>query len=292
MVPVEYIAHVRKEEGGEWETHDLARHLLETAERAGKFGNKFGAGKVAYLSGLWHDLGKFHPDFQERIRIKSGYFLGEDAHLEGKTPKHVEHSTPGGIHCEEFGEKISVEPVSFPILCHHTGLKNSTHVEGRIAEEGNVKFYRELLEHVPEEILKPNGIDLTEKTLQKPPGFEKSLFIRMVFSALTDADWLGTEKFMNPERSRFRETPGPNLSELQSRLDAFLIRLAKNAKPSPVNRIRGRILEEVRKKANREPGFFSLNVPTGGGKLGRAPPDLGGTRDRVKGTRSSSLYRK
>jgi len=44
--------------------HDLATHLQQVAELASKFAEKFGAGDLGRWVGWWHDLGKFHPDFQ------------------------------------------------------------------------------------------------------------------------------------------------------------------------------------------------------------------------------------
>jgi CRISPR-associated endonuclease/helicase Cas3 len=44
--------------------HDLVEHLKSVAQWAARFAEKFGAADMAYWAGLWHDLGKFHPDFQ------------------------------------------------------------------------------------------------------------------------------------------------------------------------------------------------------------------------------------
>ena len=41
----------------EWQGFE--EHLLNVAELARKFGDEFGSGEWAYLTGLWHDLGKF-----------------------------------------------------------------------------------------------------------------------------------------------------------------------------------------------------------------------------------------
>jgi hypothetical protein len=55
--------------------------LQEVAKKAGEFAQVFGSGDWASLAGLWHDLGKFLPDWQEYLRRKTGY--DEDAHIEG-----------------------------------------------------------------------------------------------------------------------------------------------------------------------------------------------------------------
>lgn len=44
--------------------HDLIEHLECVAKLARIRADKFGAGDLAYWIGLWHDLGKFNPEFQ------------------------------------------------------------------------------------------------------------------------------------------------------------------------------------------------------------------------------------
>lgn len=56
-----YFAHSQNSAGIK---HDLIDHLKSVAELAGGFADKFGAKDFGYWAGLWHDLGKFHPDFQ------------------------------------------------------------------------------------------------------------------------------------------------------------------------------------------------------------------------------------
>jgi CRISPR-associated endonuclease/helicase Cas3 len=51
-----YLAHSANAEG---KCHDLHTHLIETASLARKFAEKFGVGDWGYITGLWHDLGKF-----------------------------------------------------------------------------------------------------------------------------------------------------------------------------------------------------------------------------------------
>jgi CRISPR-associated endonuclease Cas3-HD len=65
-IKAEYFAHTPPHGGGGW--HDLAGHLRSTAKLARERGEKFKAGDVAALAGLWHDLGKFNPEFQQYLR--------------------------------------------------------------------------------------------------------------------------------------------------------------------------------------------------------------------------------
>lgn len=84
------LAHVRQDEAGQWHLHPLAGHLEGTARLSEAFAGSFGNGDWGRLAGLWHDLGKFSPEFQGYIRKASGY--DPDAHIEG-APGKVDHST-------------------------------------------------------------------------------------------------------------------------------------------------------------------------------------------------------
>ncbi len=44
--------------------HDLKEHLDEVAGLAEGFAQKIGAGKIAHYVGLFHDIGKYNPEFQ------------------------------------------------------------------------------------------------------------------------------------------------------------------------------------------------------------------------------------
>jgi CRISPR-associated endonuclease/helicase Cas3 len=94
-------------------------------------------------------------------------------------------------------------------------------------------------------------------------GFQASLFIRMLYSCLVDADFLDTEEFMEPSRTKQRGG-FPNLAELHNRLDKYLA--DKTYTQSPMNVVRNQVLRECRNAALQEQGLFSLTVPTGGGK--------------------------
>ena len=59
--------------------HGLNAHLREVGRLAKEFAHE-GAGELAYLAGLWHDLGKRRPGFQRYIRQAGGI----EAHIEGR----------------------------------------------------------------------------------------------------------------------------------------------------------------------------------------------------------------
>ena len=94
-----------------------------------------------------------------------------------------------------------------------------------------------------------------------------TFLVRMVFSALVDADYLDTEEYYarleGPAKVRGHH---PRLKSLSQRLDAHLDVLRAKARPSAVNDLRREVLTHVRAKVVEVPGVFTLTVPTGGGK--------------------------
>ena len=105
---------------------------------------------------------------------------------------------------------------------------------------------------------------------QEPEPLAQSLWLRMMFSALVDADFLDTEAYFDRTRST-RRAGFPPLTEYLSRLDAHMSNLAEQLQLAgrgvePVMAARARVLADCRAAAEESPGVFSLQVPTGGGK--------------------------
>jgi len=275
----DFIAHVKQNEKEKWIAQDLSDHLEGTAKRAAKFANEFGNSDWAYFIGLLHDLGKFHPDWQKYIRLRSGY--DPEAHIEC-APGKINHSTAGAVHA--FEALAKAHPIArifgYPIAGHHAGLPDwypddaGGDLQNRIFESLNGILRDDELEEIKKI---PEAVKVISATLPKsPPPFaqkkkdnrkdeNRHLWIRMLFSCLVDADFLDTEEFMDPAKSMERKGY-PSLSELKARFDLFMnIKVSQSSK-SPINLKRAQVLELCRKKSNLPPGFFSLTVPTGGGK--------------------------
>ena len=87
----------------------------------------------------------------------------------------------------------------------------------------------------------------------------------MLYSSLVDADFLDTEGFMEPGKTDARGQY-PSLTELKARFDSYMARKQKEAADTAINRLRAQVLSACRAKARLPSGFFSLTVPTGGGK--------------------------
>ena len=91
------------------------------------------------------------------------------------------------------------------------------------------------------------------------------LWVRMLYSCLVDADFLDTERFMTPDTFKLRGK-FVDLTELKKRFDVYMNEKTAHTQATRLNEIRVGVLASCRKKARCKPGFFSLNVPTGGGK--------------------------
>src|SRR5688500_11831008 len=105
------IAHTENRQG---QQHDLVRHLLDVAETARGFADVFGEGELAYLLGLWHDLGKFNPKFQDYLR----------AMQQKKPHPKVPHAIWGAALAYELLAKRHEAwlEIALSIAGHHTGL--------------------------------------------------------------------------------------------------------------------------------------------------------------------------
>lgn len=116
-------------------------------------------------------------------------------------------------------------------------------------------------------IVCPSDLRLPFTKRPKHLGFSLALFTRMIFSCLTDADFLDTEAFCDPLKAQVRNgIQAFDPAALLNVLDARLAVLGRAASPSRVNTLRQTVLADCRARADNAPGFFSLTVPTGGGK--------------------------
>jgi CRISPR-associated endonuclease/helicase Cas3 len=263
------IAHIRRLEDGSTEVQALEEHLHNVAARARHFASVFGNGDWAEYIGMLHDLGKFNPDWQKYIKSK----LDEDASNEGPSAKGPPHSGVGAIAAFEraprhpSGRIHPAGPISaYCIAGHHGGLNDwEGGVNSRLEEE---RPYYKLVTEIPsaQPYLQHPLPHSKPCFLNNQPNLEHAhLWIRMLFSCLVDADFLDTEAFMQPEHAAQRSTYPP-LSELRERYLRFMEEKERLAPDTPINQARRDIRRQCINAASAAPGFFSLTIPTGGGK--------------------------
>ena len=68
MNVAKFYAHTLEgEPPAKWQ--GLEEHLLGVAKLAASFAGAFGSASWGYLAGLWHDLGKYQIEFQQRREL-------------------------------------------------------------------------------------------------------------------------------------------------------------------------------------------------------------------------------
>lgn len=259
----------------DWET--LAAHLDKVASSASTFAEAFGARLWGEVLGHCHDLGKLSDDFQ--LYLYSHGARSVDAGAENDDPHagRVDHATYGARFVADKIEKDAGQLLAFCIAGHHTGLPDETSSDDAM-QRSTLRYKLDTAKYsIPD--APPTNLVLPKLTSPLKPSaagrdefpFQLAFFTRMLFSCLIDADRTRTEEFCDPEKalSRNRLEAGhgrPSLTALKDKLDASLREMQINAKSTEVNRQRAIVLEHCREAAPLSPGFFSLNVPTGGGK--------------------------
>lgn len=243
---MKYLAHINQNS----DEQPLKEHLENSAELCGRYAEQFGAYELGYCCGLLHDLGKYSEKFQKRLH---------------GSEETVDHATAGAKLC---WDKKGIYPLlSYCIAGHHAGLPDtggSDDVGTRGTMIGRIKKKIEDYQAYKNEIEIP--------LLKKPPfqpvkteniDFFSSMFIRMLYSCLVDADYLDTELFMRGESVR---DSGESVELLYEKLMAHISNWMENRDLNTINGRRTEILEHCLKMGKEEKGLFRLTVPTGGGK--------------------------
>ncbi len=227
---------------------DLFEHLRNTAERAADFAKPFGGEKEALLAGKIHDLGKFRYEFQQ-------FLFGK---------------RQGGVdtHHAVYGAALAFDrnwfATAFAVAGHHAGL----HDRGRLQALVDDPCYS-AMSRLPELVSQieavfgplPNSPEIPAFLREESP-LSIEFYTRMLFSCLVDADWLDAERHeMGRERRTWR---------LTDEIDTLIERVERERGGKPhsgwVNGLRNQVFDQCKEAALWERGFFSLAVPTGGGK--------------------------
>lgn len=257
-----HLAHIREEEKGCFAEQSIEEHCLNVARLARELiyedEDSCGLKDLAYNAGLLHDFGKYRPNFQRYILAASG------ANLSGKVPPKAPHAIVGAIEARRlFDDPMIADTLAYCISGHHRGLYDHNEMERRL-RHGEHKRWCDACEKLTsvEDLGTTDCDDVGEP-------YDLQMAIRMLFSALVDADRLDTEQFMTPdlsaERLRIRSNYAP-LCTLRERLRAKTESFS-SAPDTPVNRARAYFLESCRTHgAESDPGIYTLSLPTGAGK--------------------------
>lgn len=249
---------------GKW--HILSDHLLNVAQVASDVASSFGKSEQAFWLGLIHDVGKINPSFQNYLRkVANNEFSQSEP-----------HSVWGAAFLYSLIHKnqridSGWEEYCLPIMGHHAGLadpgicsqKLECFLKDRVDAIRLIQDYLELLKlHL--RLIGAPRLSL----IHELDALKRELGIRMVYSALVDADYLDTEIHFNRSKSAIRRT-WPNLRELYNRFEqqrrAYIDRL-KEKPSSDVIEVREYVYNQCIRKSVEKPGAFTLTAPTGSGK--------------------------
>ncbi len=250
------IAHSVNEFGRE---QPFLEHSGNVARRAGLHASAFDSGHFGEWNGWWHDAGKVADDIQKHLRAPRTAERGPD------------HSSAGMLRAMEV-----CHPLAFNIAGHHGGLPNYCDLKERVRrksiepDEQRVRDALKLAEkvlsdHAPTldlslmpQFLKAKGEMASKRRLE--------VWIRMLHSALVDADCIDTEAHFNSERNAERERARPSIEELWGIFEKKQNALLTCVESTTLNSVRLEIYRRCIEMADQPQGIFSLTVPTGGGK--------------------------
>lgn len=216
---------------------------------------------LAHAAGKAHDLGKYAKAFQDR--------------LSGSSVRY-EHSVCGAIEYYESPYAKSKETafsaymLMYCIAGHHTGLPNGgtqndtdTTLRGRLKNKANYCGDQDYSAYRTETELEfPECKEITDAIISDPKNHIETFafFTRYLFSCLTDADYLDTEKFCDPQTDRRLTADfGAVLSSVNAKLSSF-------KKNTELQKARQRLQQQAYIHGKEQTEISILNIPTGSGK--------------------------
>ncbi len=283
---------------GRW--HGLLEHLLGVSERAACFAEAIDASEAARLIGFWHDIGKLNPAWQKYLRDRvAGKRVKGPEHaivalqlfLDAFSDKRYQ-ILAYLMDCHHRGlQDVKADLGSRVRRTAEQAWIREIALEGRQAWEA----------YVP---LEPPQLPTSLDMMRKDADGSLALAWRLLHSCLVDADCLDTEAHDRPETARLREGiashqvairpkttddslhPQSEAAEdslhpqsepadgsvawlfqrLQAAQQAFVLPSEATPQQGELYAHRQQIYRDALDAADQPPGFFSMTVPTGGGK--------------------------
>ncbi|MBA3037471.1 MAG: CRISPR-associated helicase Cas3' [Desulfobacterium sp.] len=242
---MKYYAH---SENSLDEKHSLSKHLRQTAKLAESFACEEKYKLIFKIAGLLHDLGKYQPEFQSYL---------ENGGRRGSVP----HASWGA----GYARILKILEASFAIDGHHKGLPDSAAWKSDTEPfcRGEVSGFEGIKETFIADA-KINEADITiPDSLKFAEKSHREVFVRYLFSVLTDSDWLSTEEHFDKDTFEIRAGIVLPIDEMIRKIEK---EFSEKPKDGEINRLRNNARDQVLRKANMPCGFYSLALPTGMGK--------------------------
>lgn len=225
---------------------------MNVADLAGKFGQAIGLCDDAFVAGILHDLGKYRSEFQDYLRGNR------------VSSPETQHAAYGAAWAMERELLLH----AFVVAGHHSGLHDIADLQeiphravlGLPAALKTV-FERFRNENPPLPLIKiPDFISEIED--EKLQALRIDVAVRMLFSCLIDADRLDSALWPK----RYSGDRKLDVSALLERVRRERQSKVDKSPESALKSSRNQIFDACLLKAESAQGFFSLTVPTGGGK--------------------------
>ncbi len=241
----EFYAH---SENTQKEKHRLSKHLRQTAQLAESFACNKIYQPIFKMAALLHDLGKYQQAFQDYL-------------INGGKRGSVPHASWGA----GYARILKALEASIAIDGHHKGLPDNS-----AWKSDTVPYLHDEVsgfEDIIRTFFSDTGLNKAEiETLDSLPiiePFQREVFIRYLFSALTDSDWLSTEEHFEQDTFNMRNRTTLPIDVMINKLEE---EFSKKSKEGEINQLRNDARNQALRKADMACGFYSLSLPTGMGK--------------------------